>query len=176
MGQIEAEQNRLQDDDEPDVVAESRSLQRKLIFWRRTAGMLLGMALVVGVVLWQRAEVQRQACAESLTYYAKLAHDTHLEEQPVRLLEAQWQTLNQLPKAEPRSTSPRHYSLLVDHWHQTPRAGESLPLAVCNYPHFGLLAKGRHVLYHDSNGFHVEWVNEDIAAPIAAAARGEPKR
>jgi hypothetical protein len=176
MGQTEAERNRQEGDDEPDVVAESRGLQRKLVFWRRAAGMLLGIALIVGIVLWQRAELQRRACAESLNYYAKLARETHLEEQPPRLLEAQWQTLNRLPKADPKPVSPKHYSLIVDNWDQTPRAGDSLPLAVCNYPHWGLFAKGRHVLYHDGNGFHIEWVAEDLAAPIAAAARGEPSR
>ena len=164
-------------DDELDVIARSRTLQRKLVFWRRTAGLLFGLALVVLMVLWQRAELHRKACQDSLTRYAKLAQEAHLEDQPSRLLEAQWEGLGQEPGKDLRSFSPQHYSLIIENWGQKPLPGESLPLAVCRDPHLVLFAQGRYVLFLDSNGYRVEWLSEEQAAPIVAATRAEkPKR
>jgi hypothetical protein len=172
MSQIEGRNRPPPSDDEPDLLAESRSLQRRLVFWRRVAGLLVGLVAIVLIVLWQRAELRRRTCADSLAYYGKLADAAHLERQPARLLEAQWQTLDQAPGAERKIVPSSHYSLVVEDWGQTPRKGESLPLAICNHTHLGLLAQGRNVLYRDTNGSHVEWLDEESAAPVVAAARG----
>jgi hypothetical protein len=177
MAQNEGELRLPESEDEPDVLAESRSLQRKLVFWRRAAGLLVGIAVVVLIVFWQRAELRRRTCADSLAYYAKLAQKAHLEKQPPGLLDAQWQSLDQMAGAESKPVSPKHYSLIVENWGQTPRPGESLPLAVCNHTHLGLFAQGRNVLFRDADGYHVEWLSEDRAAPILAAARRrQPKQ
>ncbi|HVP10351.1 MAG TPA: hypothetical protein VMV94_04090 [Phycisphaerae bacterium] len=178
MAQTENEPRRPQGDDEPDVLAGGQVLQRKMVFWRRTAGLLLGLALVVVFVFWQRAELRRKTCADSLAYFGKLAQEAHLADQrDPFLLDNQWQTIDQSPGAEAKSVSPKHYSLILENWGQTPRPGESLPLAVCNHTHLGLFFTGRNVLFHDASGYHVRWLSEEQAAPIVAAARAaRPKQ
>jgi len=149
-----------------DLVVETRMLRRKLNFWQRTVWLLLGAVVILGTVVWQRGELRRRECFQSLEYFAKLAHDNQLGRQDPAILEQQWQAL------EPgmAKLSPIHYDLIVQNWLATPKADEKLPLAVCRESHFLMLSRGRHVLFRDVMGEHIEWDPEDAAADIVAKA------
>lgn len=158
---------------ELEAIAASRSLQRKLTFWRRMAWSLAGVAAICAAVLWSRSANHRHNCAAALEDYAQLAQDAHLEREAEQILREQWKNLHRQGGGKLRPFLPSHYSLIVENWGQIPQAGESLPLAVCSSPHLVLFSYGRHVLYRDADGFHVKWVAEETAAPIVANAYAE---
>jgi hypothetical protein len=161
--------------DELTLAAASRSLQRKLAFWRRAVWSVLGIVLIFAVVLWNRAGTHRRNCSGALEHYAQLAQDAHLEKESEQILKAQWQDLDRHSDAKPRVFPPSHYTLLVENWGQVPKEGESIPLAVCSSPHMLLFSYGRHVLYRDAKGFHVEWGDEEKVRPlIRKASSGQP--
>jgi hypothetical protein len=171
MNPAEDKLSRPRGDDELHDLAQSRSLRRKLVFWRRTAWLLFGIVVIIGVVFWQRAELHRRACGRTLEYYGRLAQKSQLEKEPARLLQLQWLHLEQ----GRQTYSPAHYALVIDNWNQTPQAGESLNLAICGDPHSTLIGEGRNVLVRDQSGYHVEWLKEESAKSIVATASPEPQ-
>ena len=153
-----------------DLLNETRVLQRRVNFWQRTVWLLLGTVVVFGTVIWQRGELRRKQCRLSLQRYAQVAKANQLESQNSAILEQQWQ---QLIDEGIEKVPSIHYDLIVKNWHQTPKPGEMLPLAVCREPHFMAMSRGRHVLYRDVDGFRVEWRSEERAEPIVLEAAAD---
>lgn len=150
-----------------DELVESRTLRRKLIFWRRVAGSSIGIVLVIVMVLWQRGHARQQECRMALEYYAQFAQSGELAGTSPALLRAQWDNLR--GEAVFR-VSPSQYRLIIENWGITPTPGKQIPLAVRRNALSLLYTKGRHVLFRDENGYHVEWLSENEARPIVAKA------
>lgn len=146
-------------DDSMDVVAEARSLRRRLLFWKRAAYLLLGLALVIAVVLGNRTTIRCRECEQALTHYAELVSKARLEQQPPEVVVSVWADLDPGEVA----LSPGHYALFVQNWFQPPGPEETRPLAMCGDSHVRLLNRGRHVLYRDAQRTFVRWVDEDEA-------------
>lgn len=164
-------------DEESTLVAESRSLQRKLKFWRRAAWLLVGMVLVVAAMAWKRADTHRHNCCLALERCADLAQAAQLDKEPPTLVKEQWRGLGRDSIKGPAAAfRPDHYLLIIQNWGQAPMPGESLPLAVCSSPHLVLFSYGRHVLVRDTDGYHVVWYDENRAAPIVSMAREEEQK
>ena len=142
--------------------SESRRLRRRLTFWRSTAWLLAGVVVIAGFVAWERGNIRRRDCRVALLHYAKLAESSRLAAEPPELLELEWQHLD----AGSMHLSPSHYVLLVPNWPRAPHGEERSPLAICVDPHSLLFTRGRHVLYRDAEGYHVEWLSEEQAAPL----------
>ena len=157
--------------DTMDLVAQTRSLRRKLTFWRRTVWMILGAGAIFAAILWNRGETHRRACHAAFDYYARLAIKSRLVGQQPEILEQQWQIL------DPGETriSAVHYNLIVRNWLAAPKVGESLDLAVCREPHFTLFSQMRHVLRRTDAGINIEWIRDEAAAAIVAEALRDDK-
>ena len=155
--------------DSIDLVTQTRSLRRKVIFWRRTAWLLLGGLGIIAIILWQRGERHQRTCKLSLEHYYREAANLDLQAQPIGLMEAEWRTM----KVPREMLSPYHYNLIALNWRTTPPAGEKLPLAVCRESHALIFDHGRHVLF--SGGF-VEWCSDDSLAEIVRAAESDDER
>jgi hypothetical protein len=149
-----------------DLLNETRMLRRRVNFWQRTAWLLLGAVVVVGSVIWQRGELRRRECGRSLFDLATVAHRHRLESQNRSILEQQWHSTEHAGT----KLAPIHYDLIVENWLMKPRAGESLPLAVCREAHFLALSRGRNVLIRDDKGLRVEWRSEEAVAPVVELA------
>ena len=100
-----------------DLVAQTRSLRRKLVFWRRVAWLLLGGIVMVAAVVWNRGESHRRVCYQALETLDKLARDTKLSEQRPEILEEQWRSFDSGSTAIPSY----HYDLIVHNWQANPR-------------------------------------------------------
>ena len=149
--------------DSIDLVAQTRSLRRKMIFWRRIAWLLLGGIGIFALILWQRGELHRRACRTALAYYYAEAEKINLGSLPLETIETDWRAL----KAPPELMSPHHYNLIARNWRTQPAAGEKLPLAVCRDAHAVLFWQDRHVLY---SGGGIEWISESRVHEIVQAA------
>ncbi len=149
-----------------DLLNETRMLRRRVNFWQRTAWLLLGAAVIVGSVIWQRGELRRRECAKSLSDLATVAFQNKLDHQDRNILEQQWRSIEQ----SGARLAPVHYDLIVENWMMQPRAGESLPLAVCRETHFLALSRGRNVLLRDDKGLRVEWRSEEAVATLVELA------
>lgn len=150
--------------------ADAKELRRKLKFWRSAAWTILGLAAVVVVVVYQRAETRREQSRLALEQYAQSALDAGLSKEPPELIELQWQ---RLPSCSP-AFGPGSYIPVVQNWLRTPEKGKLLPMAISRSPLSVLFSTGRHVLYRDENGFRVEWVSEQDAAPILERISRQP--
>jgi hypothetical protein len=157
--------------DTMDLVAQTRSLRRKLTFWRRLAWLVLGAGAIFVAVLWNRGESHRRLCGAALDHYVKLADKSKLAGQRPEILEQQWQIMEQASTSNPTT----HYNLIVKNWQVTPKPGEVLDLAVCREPHFTLLSQMRHVLRRDVSGPSIEWITDEQAAAIVAEAQRDDK-
>jgi hypothetical protein len=152
-----------------DLLAETRSLRRRLEFWQRMVWLLAGAVVIIGTVVWQRGELRRRECYQSLEYYAEQAVQRRLSDQHLSILEQQWQALDK----GPAKVTAIHYDLIAANWLVTPKPDEELPLAVCRESHFLAMSRGRHVLYRSARGFRIEWMSAEAADPfVAEAARG----
>lgn len=169
---IDRDANPKNDADSRDLIAQTRALRRKVTFWRRTAWLLLGGAIVFGAVFYSRGETRRRECRESLEHYAKMATRFKLAEQHPDILEQQWDEFEQLAGG----TSPQHYDLIVRNWAKLPKAGEQIPLAVCRDRHVTSVAIGRHVLMNTVEGHELVWTAEEDAVNIVREARGDKTR
>jgi len=149
-----------------DLLNETRTLQRRVNFWQRTAWLLLGGVVIVGTIIWQRGELRRRECYQSLDYYAGLARRAQLGRQHPEILEQQWQSFD---KGMVKLTAI-HYDLIVQNWLATPKPGERLPLAVCRESHFLTLSLGRYVLFHGEDGDRIEWRSEEKAQELVGEA------
>lgn len=173
MNHTDASDTHALDNDSMDLVAQTRSLQKKVTFWRRLAWLLFGGVVVFGTIFYSRGETRRRECRESLQFYSQLAQKHNLAEQHPEILEQQW---NQFEQA-PTGTSPLHYDLIVRNWTQVPKDGESIPLAVCRDRHLTSFAIGRHVLMNTTDGYRVVWISEDQAKPLLLqASQDNPTR
>ncbi|MFQ5495899.1 MAG: hypothetical protein ACE5EX_11020 [Phycisphaerae bacterium] len=148
------------------AAVEAKALRRKLSFWRRTVALLLGATVVVLGMMWRQGSTRRAACRVSLAHFAALAKQYHLDTTPVALLKDQWHRWG----LDSVSVPAWHYELVVDNWIRVPKPGERVPLAVCSQPHRVMFSLGRHVLFRDGSGEHVEWVPEEQATPILQQA------
>ena len=155
--------------DTVDIAAQARSLRRKLLFWRRVLLFVVGVAIIVVLVAWQRTTIRMRECAQALQHYAELAKASTLELGPPEAFEAQWQ---RLPK-DRLSVSASHYSPLVQNWVRRAGPGEALPLAVCRDSHVVFLTRGRHVLYRDDQRDYVKWISEEQAEDILKGIRSD---
>jgi hypothetical protein len=164
---IREEDNRRRTNDSLGRVAEARSLQRKLVFWQRTAWLLIGLVLLIVVVAWQRTTVRRRECRQALEHYAGAARTARLDQETTETLASQWRQLGRGPV----NYSSRHYALIVHNWLQTLGAEQSLPIVVCRDSHAAVLSRGRHVLFREAGGMRVEWLVEEEAASIVDRAR-----
>jgi hypothetical protein len=150
-------------DDTIDLVAEARRIKRTMLFWRRLVMLVLGLALLIVVVAWQRTTLRCRECAQSLQQYGSEAIESHLEREPLQMLDARWQ---QLSKEVPGFTAA-HYELLPQNWLRTPGPGEVLPLAICRDDHVTFMGRGRHVLFREAGKpVYVKWLSEEEAKPI----------
>ncbi len=146
----------------PGAESEVHLLRRRLTFWRRTAWLLAGTFLIVGFVVWQRGNNRRRDCSNALQHYAKLAESSKLAAEPEGVLEVEWQHLDEGSVHQ----SPTHYFLFVSNWTRVPQGDERLPLAICGSSHRLLFEQGRHVLFRNAEGFQIEWLSEEEAAPL----------
>lgn len=155
------------DSDSMDLVSQTRSLRRKVTFWRRAAWMILGAAAVFLIVFWNRGETRRRECRASLQHYLELAHSAKLATQRADLIELHW---NQF---EPPTVglSPMHFDLIVRNWGTLPKAGERIPLAICRDRHITTLSIGRHLLYATEKGLAITWLDEEAAQEYVEDAR-----
>lgn len=131
------------------------ALRRKLNFWRRLAGLLGGLLVIVSILVWQRNETNRTECREALAVYAKLAESGDLASVPTELLRTEWDAL-EAPAARRPSD---HYELLKENWGKSV-VTESIPLAVCEQSHWSLMGSGRNLLVKTRQGLEVIWVPE----------------
>jgi len=145
-----------------DLRAQSQMLRRKVLFWKRTAWLLVGVVVVSIVVVWQRSEIRRRECRVAIERYAKLAHEQDLRLEPEVLIETQWQHLDQ----DSVHLSPSHYVLFVQNWLRIPSSDEPIPLAICADSHSTLMGSGRHVLFYGPDGYRIEWLPETQAAEL----------
>ena len=152
------------------VASEAKFQRRKAAFWRRLVSLLIGLAIVVGVALWQRERSVLHQCETSLAAYSKAATATQLEMQPKELLEAGWREL----KAD-TSNATSHYDVLVRNWLRRPGAGEAIPIAICRESHGRLTGGGRFVLYRTEAGDEVRWVDEGDAFTLHATHMARPQ-
>ncbi|MBN2561362.1 MAG: hypothetical protein JXQ75_10580 [Phycisphaerae bacterium] len=172
MQNAQHDPNAAHDDDSIAFYVEAQGLRRKLIFWRRAAWLLLGIALLISVVVWQRTTVRCRECRRALQHYAEMAHTHHLDQEPAEVLESQWQNFAK----GPADLSAAHYALIVQNWLQTPPPGESLPLAICRDSHVGFFTRSRHVLFRDDAGrYTIKTLTEDEASPILAQIRQDDR-
>lgn len=141
--------------DSMDLVSQARSLRRKMVFWRRTAWLALGMAGIVLIILWQRGQQHRHVCEQSLRAYFREAQRLDLAKHPPELLEEEWRRINP-PGGE--MISAHHYNLIVRNWHTKPVAGELLPMAVCGESHASIPRACRNVLMYDGQQVKVFWM------------------
>ncbi len=153
--------------DSMDLVSQARSLRRKLVFWRRTAWLALGMACIVLIILWQRGQQHRHACEQSLRGYFREAMRRDLARQPREVLEEEW---NRIAPPGGEMISAHHYNLIVRNWHTTPVAGELLPMAVCNVPHASIPRACRNVLMYDGQQVKVFWMADASLGEIIKSA------
>lgn len=142
------------------------ALRRKLNFWRRLAGLLGGLLVIVSILVWQRNETNRTECREALAVYAKLAESGDLASVPPELLTTEWDAL-EAPSARRPSD---HYELLKENWGKAV-SSESIPLAVCAQAHWSLMGSGRNVLMKTRQGLEVIWVPE---GELGGILRGKP--
>jgi hypothetical protein len=149
--------------DSIDLVTQTRSLRRKVIFWRRTAWLLFGGLGILAIIFWQRGEQHRRECRQSLAHYYRESQKLKLRTQPVELLEGEWRSM----KCPPEMLSPYHYNLISRNWRTEPAEGEKIPLAVCRESHSLVFIQGRHVLFDDG---HIEWRSESHMGDIVRAA------
>lgn len=154
-------------DDSVDLLTQTQSLRRKVIFWRRMVGLVFGLGAVILVVVWNRGETRRRECRVALKEFGALAEREKLAEQDPGILENQWQ---QLPPAD-NGISAAHYDLIVHNWIAKLLPAEELPLAVCRDSHMSTFERGRHVLLNTPGGYNVVWMEERLAAKLAAEAR-----
>jgi hypothetical protein len=149
-----------------DLVAATRSLRRRVAFWRRAVWLLLGAAVIFAAILWNRGESHRRECYKSLDHFAKLAQHMRLSEAYRGFVEQQWQTL------DPGNVriGAIHYALITNNWLLRVQPGESIPLAVCREPHASLFGKSRHVLFRETTGDRIEWMDDEQAQPYAVMA------
>ncbi len=145
-----------------ELLEETQALRRKVNFWRKIAGFMVGVIVLVLLVSWQRGREGISLCRDALEQYAQLALSRKLDREATEVLETQWRAL----PMENKKLSPGHYSVIVRNWHIQPKPGETVPLAICESPHQDLFSRGRHVLERDVNGLHTRWISEDAAAPI----------
>lgn len=162
----------LHPDDADELLAETRSLRRRVEFWQRIVWLILGACVILTTVIWQRGELRSRECFQALLYYSGQARRLHLADQHPAIFEQQWQSL----EAGPVKITPIHYDLIVENWKITPKPGEILPLAVCRDSHLLLFTQGRHVLLRDENGMHIEWRSEPDVRPIVDLAAKDNHR
>lgn len=153
--------------DSMDLVSQARSLRRKLVFWRRTAWLALGMAGIVLIILWQRGQQHRHACEQSIRAYFREAQRLDLTKHPPELLEEEWRRITP-PGGE--MISAHHYNLIVRNWHTTSVAGELLPMVVCGMPHASLPRACRNVLMYDGQQMKVYWMADASLNEIVKSA------
>lgn len=149
------------------VADKARYQRRRAAFRRRLTSSLIGVALVIGLVLWQRNRSYLHRCEASLRAYGNAAMKMHLEREPEALIDSTWDAM----KIE-AALSPSHYTVLTDNWLKQPESGESIPLALCEEPHGSLTGSGRYVLYRTVNGLEVRWVAEAEAEKLAKGSKG----
>ena len=145
---------------------EARSRRLRRTFWRRTAWLLAGLAVMVSVFAWQLGQARRATCRSALGIFARLAHDSDLASTPSQILGQQWAGL----RTDTTSLPSSHFALITFNWPLSVKDDEVLPLAVCEEPHGILLRRGRHVLYRTADGVKIEWLAEDEADGIFQAA------
>lgn len=162
MSEDRSDLNSRRVDDSMDVVAEARSLRRRLLFWRRSAYLLLGLALVIAVVLGHRTTIRCRECEQSLAHYAAEARRIGLAQQPLEVVVPTWADL------DPANVglSPSHYALFVHNWVQRPLPGEFVPLAICGDSHVRLFNRGRYVLFRDEQRTYIKWIDESEAGSL----------
>jgi hypothetical protein len=153
--------------DSMDLVTEARSLRRRLVFWRRTAWLALGIAGIVLLLMWQRGQQHQRSCRQSLEGHFREAQRRDLKRFPPELLEQEWR---QMPPTGGEVLSAHHYNLIVRNWHTTPVPGEPLPMVVCDAPHAAIPFGRRNVLFYDGQTVTVQWLTESAAEPIIQAA------
>lgn len=142
-----------------DPAAEALSLRRKVLFWRRALLFVLGLAVLVVAVAWQRTALRSRECAHALRHYAELVQSSGLDRLSTEAFEIQWQRLSR----EGVNVSPTHYRPIPYNWMRRPAPNEVLPLAVCRDSHIAFLSRGRHVLFRDDQKTYVQWISEKEA-------------
>lgn len=153
-------------DIDPNIPAlESLAMRRKLQFWRRVAGLLGGLIVLVLIVASQRAETSRIECADSLAVYAEMAAKNRFDNVPAELIETMW---NGMSFTSARRM-PNHYAVIAANWSK-PVGREDTPLAICGHTHTTLLGQGRNVLFRTKNGLVTRWLSTGAAQPIYRAA------
>jgi len=150
-----------------DSIGETQALRRKVVFWRRVAGLALGGVGIVMLVVWTRGQTRQRECHDALLGYAEKARSANLAEQHPDILEQQWQEFEQNAKGIPAD----HYDLIVKNWVARQGPEGDPVLAVCRDSHLLVFTSGRHVLKRHGDGFKIEWLSEEAAAPITAEAR-----
>jgi hypothetical protein len=157
-------------EDAEQLVAEARSLRRRLLFWKRLGFFVLGLALFLAFLSWQRTTIRCRECVEALQRYTGMAQQARLETSVAETLQSQWEHFARGPV----KLDAAHYLLIPENWRQIPAAGESLPLAICRDSHVSFIARGRYVLYRDAQShITIKWLSEEEAAPILARAKRE---
>lgn len=146
--------------------SEARSRRLRRIFWRRAAGLLLGLAAVVVAFAWQVSQTRRTACRTTLEQFARLADESNLASAPSQILGQQWRGL----RTDKASFPSSHFALIIFNWPLSVKGDEALPLAVCESPHGLLFGRGRHVLYRIADGEKIEWLVGDEAEKIFQSA------
>ena len=154
-------------DDSVDLLTQTQSLRRKVVFWRRTAGIVLTTAALILIVAWNRGEVRRRECFDALKQLTTTAQRVKLTEQDPGILEDQWR---QFATSEGGFTAA-HYNLIVHNWAARLLPGEDLPLAVCRESHLSTFSRGRHVLHKTAGGLKIIWMDEKVANNLALEAQ-----
>lgn len=149
------------------VADEARFQRRRAAFRRRLASALIGVAVIVALVLWQRNVGIIQRCQASLEAYGQAAARMHIEREPTELMKSTWVGL----KLDASKTAS-HYVLLPDNWLREPTNDAPVPLAMCAESHGSLTGRGRHVLYRTAKGLEVRWVDEGTAEKLLGKSGG----
>ncbi len=152
------------DIDPKNPALESLAMRRKLQFWRRVAGLLGGLIVLVLIVASQRAETSRIECADSLAVYAEMAARNRIDTVPAELVESMWNGMS----FSAARRMPNHYAVIAANWSK-PAGGEDTPLAICEHTHTTLLGQGRNVLFRTQSGLVTRWLSAGAAQSIYRA-------
>ena len=143
------------------IAASARMERRKAALKRRMFSALIGVALVVALVFWQRSRSGMQQCHTSIGSYGKASANLGANPELPELIETSWLAMD-----TDAPLQPNHYHVLVDNWHKRPAKGDAIPLAVCRQAHSALIGGGRYVLYRTESGLETRWIAEEDAAAI----------
>ncbi|MFO0973704.1 MAG: hypothetical protein U1A27_09740 [Phycisphaerae bacterium] len=151
-------------------IEEARLLRRRVAFWRSAAGLLLLSAGLVAALYQVRRAASIDRCRAALEHYARVAESVQLSRCEPAMLGLRWRYLDAGPVTYPAT----HFTPFVTNWDATPKAGEEVPLAICEVEHGAFSGGGRHELVRTSAGLKVRWVGHALGVELAQqAARAE---